>query len=80
MARDEGISDREAGLKTWFIFRLIKQRLGLVPVGARVRARDPKLLELAARMDGYTASPGTVPMNLKELAQMKVAVLVGCPF
>jgi hypothetical protein len=31
-------------------------------------------------MDIYSAGRGTVSMHLKELAQLKVAVMVGCPF
>lgn len=31
-------------------------------------------------MDLYGISKGAVPMHLKELAQLKVALMVGCPF
>ena len=78
--RGIGVSDREAGLKTRFIYWLVKRRLKRVPLGVRIRARDPKLLELSGRMDMLVASAETVPANLKELAQIKVAVMVGCPF
>ncbi|HYL35034.1 MAG TPA: hypothetical protein VEV17_03875 [Bryobacteraceae bacterium] len=78
--RATGVQDREAGLRTRFIYWLIKRRLGRVPLGTRIRARDPKLLELAGRMDLHVASAGVVSPQLKELAQIKVAMLVGCPF
>ena len=78
--RGIGVSDREAGLKTRFIYWLVKRRLRRVPLGVRIRARDPKLLELAGRMDLLVASAVTVPAKLKDLAQIKVAVMVGCPF
>jgi len=80
MTRASGVSDREAGLRTRFIYWLVKRRLGRISLGLRIRARDPNLLELAARMDMHTAASVTVPANLKELAQIKVAVMVGCPF
>ena len=80
MSRAMGVSDREAGLRTRFIYWLVKRRLGRISLGVRIRARDPKLLEFAARMDIHTAASQTVPVNLKELAQIKVAVMVGCPF
>jgi len=80
MTRATGVSDGEAGLRTRFIYWLVKRRLGRLSLGVRIRARDPKLLEVAARMDIHTAASLTVPANLKELAQIKVAVLVGCPF
>ena len=80
MTRAIGVSDREAGLRTRFVFWLVKRRLGRLSLGVRIRARDPKLLEFAARMDMHTAASLTVPAKLKELAQIKVAILVGCPF
>ena len=80
MSRVAGVEDKEAGLRTKFIYWLIRRRLGHVPHGARVRALDPKLLEVAGRMDLYVSSAGSVPLNLKELAQLKVAAMVGCPF
>lgn len=79
MTRAIGVSDREAGLRTRIIYWLVKRRGGRVHLGNRLRAHDPKLLELAFRMDVHTASAGTVPLVLKELAQIKVAVVVGCP-
>lgn len=46
----------------------------------RVRALDPKLLRSSVQMDFYLASNRQVPVVLKELAQIKVAMMVGCPF
>ncbi len=48
-------------------------------MSARIQARDPKLLEAAARMSMHIARPGAVSLKLKELAQVKVAAMVGCP-
>jgi len=80
MSRTQGVQDGEAGLRIRIIFWLLKRYLGHVPTGARIRARDPKLLELAVKMDAYTARRGKVSPKLKELAQIKVATMVGCPF
>jgi hypothetical protein len=38
------------------------------------------LLEFSSRLDLFVASPGLVPVKLKELVQVKVAAMVGCPF
>lgn len=46
----------------------------------RVRALDPKLLRASVKMDFYGASKRLVSVQLKELAQLKVAMMVGCPF
>jgi hypothetical protein len=80
MIRAHGVQDREAGLRTRIIYWLVKRRYGHVPLGTRIRALDPKLLNLILRMDRHMASQGTVPLVLKELAQLKVAMMVGCPF
>ena len=80
MSRGTGVPDREASLRTRIIYWLVKRRLGMIPRGVRIRARDPKLLELSGRMDLHIAKSESVPAVLKELAQIKVAVMVGCPF
>jgi len=78
--RAEGLQDHEVGPRTKLIFRRVKSRYGHIPVPTRLRAHDPKLLELCEEMSRNTVAPGTVPANLKELAQLKVATIVGCEF
>jgi hypothetical protein len=80
MPRAIGVQDNEAGLRTKVIFWFVKRRLGRIPLGTRLRARDPKLLELSGRLDMHVFKALTVPLKLKELAQLKVAAMVGCPF
>jgi hypothetical protein len=80
MSRSEGVQDNEAGLLTRLLFWFAKRALGRIPRGMRIRAFDPKYLRRAVRMDLYAASRGSVSMRLKELAQLKVALMVGCPF
>ncbi|MGA8437571.1 MAG: hypothetical protein WB762_26865 [Candidatus Sulfotelmatobacter sp.] len=78
--RTQGVSDGAAGLWTRLIYWRVKRRLGQVPRSARVRALDPKLLRLTEAMSRHTAAPRDVCPKLKELVQLKVAVMVGCPF
>jgi len=80
MPRTEGVQDNQAGLLTRILFFFAKRQLGHVPLGMRVRALVPRYFRNAVRMDLYGASKGAVPMHLKELAQLKTALLVGCPF
>jgi len=80
MERAAGVRDNEAGLATRTIFARVKRKLGRVAPGTRVRAIDPKFLRASVEMDFYNASKGKVPGKLKELAQMKVAMMVGCPY
>jgi hypothetical protein len=79
-SRAAGVQDHEATPRTKLIFRRVQRRYGHVPVPTRLRAHDPKLLELCEQMSRFTTAPGTVPANLKELAQLKVATMVGCGF
>ena len=80
MSRTAGVQDHEASLRVRLIYRQVKRRLGHVPLSARIRARDPRLLELAEKMSVHNARPALVAPRLKELAQLKVAAMVGCPF
>lgn len=78
MPRSEG--NPHPTLLSRLLFFFAKRRLRRVPRGMRIRAFDPKYLRCAARLDMYCAGKGTVALNLKELAQLKVATMVGCPF
>jgi len=49
VGRATGVQDPEAGLRTRPIFWRVKRRFGHIPLSTRIRARDPKLLELAER-------------------------------
>jgi len=80
MSRSAGVQDKDASLRTRIIFWFAKRKMGRVPVGVRVRALDSKFMNAALRMDLYAAGRGVTPMKLKELAQLKVAAMVGCPF
>jgi alkylhydroperoxidase family enzyme len=80
MNRISGVEPRDAGLRVRIIYWLVKRRLKRLPKATKIRAHDPKLLELAGRMDLLTAAAKTLPAALKELVQLKVAMMVGCPF
>lgn len=79
IARTEGVADHEAGLFTRLIFWRTKRRYGHVLLSTRIRANDPKLLALAELMGRHTSARGVVAPKLKELVQLKVAAMVGCP-
>jgi hypothetical protein len=80
VVRTKGVQDHDAGLFTKVIFWRARRRYGHVPLSTRIRANDSKLLGLAELMSRYTSARGTLPPKLKELAQLKVATMVGCPF
>ena len=80
MNRIQGVEPRDAGLRVKFIYWLVKRRLKRLPQTTKIRALDPKLLELSGRMDLLIATAATLPARLKELVQIKTAMMVGCPF
>lgn len=79
VVRTKGVKDDEAGLFTKLIFWRTKRQYGHVLLSTRIRANDPKLLALAELMGIYTSARGTLSPKLKELVQLKVAAMVGCP-
>lgn len=78
-ARTKGVQDHEAGFFAKIIFWRTKRRYGHVLLSTRIRANDPKLLALAELMGLHTSARGTLQPTLKELVQLKVAAMVGCP-
>lgn len=79
MGRTTGVQDHQAGFFAKLIFWRTKRLHGHVLLSTRIRAYDPKLLVLAELMGSYTSARGVVPPKLKELVQLKVAAMVGCP-
>jgi hypothetical protein len=79
MARIPGVADREAGWLSRLIFRGIRRKVGRLGDTWRIAAHAPGLLlgwslhELA-----FDRARG-VDRKLRTLAQLKAAVLIGCP-
>jgi hypothetical protein len=80
LSRAKGVQDQEAGLRTRLQFRRARRRYGHVPLPTRILAHQPKLLALFQQMNKYTITPAAVSPKFKELVQLKVAAMVGCPF
>ena len=80
MDRAIGVSSSEAGWMTKLLYRALTKRLGRVPKAKTLAAHHTPTLLASTWMDAVCASERAVPLVLKELAQLKVATLVGCPF
>jgi hypothetical protein len=80
VSRIKGVQDNQAGIRVRLTFNRIKRRLGCIPLSARIRAHDLELLRISEKMSAHNAQSVTVAPKLKELAQIKVAAMVGCPF
>ncbi|MCL4197510.1 MAG: hypothetical protein KJZ69_08450 [Phycisphaerales bacterium] len=80
MARIAGVRSRNA---TWFsrvLFFMTRRRLGRVIMPIQITAHHPRLLRAVAHMELGQLAAKSVDARLKMLAQIKVALIIGCPF
>ncbi len=69
-----------SGLFTRIVYSLVKRKLGRVVMPVQIVAHHPRILWGYAQMEQSFVSSRLVDLALKELAQLRVATLVGCPF
>ena len=79
MARIPGV-EGGGGPMARLIFFLVRRRLGRVPRPLRIVALHPELLMGYGQMERAQERARRVPLPLKRLAQVRVAMRVGCPF
>ena len=79
-ARATGVSASQAGWIAKLIYRALRKRMGSVPRSKMLAAYHTGTLVATTWMDANCAPGRAVPLKLKELAQLKVAALVGCPY
>lgn len=80
MERVVGVSEQKAGWITKLLYGAMTKRLGHVPLSKTVAAHHTPSLLASTWMDAICGSARTVSPASKELVQLKVAMLVGCPF
>jgi hypothetical protein len=68
------------GLLTRIVYSLIKRKLGRVVMPVQVTAHHPQLLWGYGQMEQSLLSSRRVDIGLKDLASLRVATLIGCPF
>jgi hypothetical protein len=86
MAHMQGVEPAEAGWLTrlvyWCVRRKFRTLTGknrlITPV--KVAAHHPRLLRAIGRMEGGLEAARSVPAELKRLATLEAALLIGCPF
>ncbi|HWB13570.1 MAG TPA: hypothetical protein VG826_30375 [Pirellulales bacterium] len=86
MSHMKGIEPTGAGWLTrlvyWFVRRKFLKLTGedrlVEPV--KVAAHHPRLFRAIGQMEGAMAAAHSVPDELKLLASLRAATLVGCPF
>ena len=84
MARIEGADPKKQGffqgVFTRIIYSMTKKKVGRVVMPARITAHHSKILWGYGQMEQSLLSSRLVGKSLKDLAQLRVALLVGCPF
>jgi hypothetical protein len=84
MARIVGADPRTQGLFQGFftriVYRRVKRKVGRVVMPVRIVAHHSKLLWGYGQMEQSLLSSHLVDAALKDLGQLRVATLVGCPF
>jgi hypothetical protein len=80
MVRIVGISERAAGPVTRFAYWFSRRRFGKVAEPLRVIAHHPALLHGYGAFELALDRSSLLDERLKDLASLKAATLVGCPF
>jgi len=83
MARIEGAEPSKQGpmgLFTRIAYALTKRKVGRVVMPVQLVAHHPRILWGYSQMEQSLASSHLVEGALKNLAQLRVATLIGCPF
>ena len=84
MARIEGADPSRlgffSGLFARIVYALTKRKLGRVVMPVQVTAHHPQILWGYGQMEQSLLSSHQVNEALKELASLRVATLIGCPF
>ena len=86
MARLEGVEPAQASwflrLVYWFVQRKFAKLTGqdrlVEPV--KIAAHHPRLLRAIGQMETGLEAARSVPANLKNLATLRAAMQIGCPF
>lgn len=78
MARLEGVAPR--GFFQHFVYWLMRRMLGRVPLPLRIAARSRGVMRGYVDMERGQQKANAVPQDLRNIAQIRTAMLVGCPF
>jgi hypothetical protein len=84
MARIAGADPSKQGLFHGFftriIYLMVKRKVGRVVMPVKIAANHAKILWGYGQMEQSLLSSRLVDLALKNLGQLRVATLVGCPF
>ena len=80
MARITALERNQAPLSVRWMYGRVRKMFGKELTPFKVRARVPKLAWAEAVMEVLLQRSYTLPARLHEIAQLRAAARVGCPF
>jgi hypothetical protein len=80
MSRIHAVEPQQARWFIRFVYWMTKRKLGRVILPVKIAAHHPRLLRAIGAMEWGQAAAQSLPMQIKALAEIKAAILVGCPF
>lgn len=80
MARIEGLSEDAAPPEIRAVYERIKTKYGTSLEPVTIAAHHPEIFKAFMSFEGAFARASRVDLKLKELAMLKIAGIVGCPF
>jgi len=86
MAYMKGVEPAEADWFTRLVYWFVGRKFGKLTgkdrliEPAKVAAHHPRLLRAMGQMEGGLEAARSVPTELKRLASLQTAMLIGCPF
>jgi hypothetical protein len=78
--RLEGVPEQKASLFVRFTYWFTRRKFGKMLHTVAVTAHHPRLLQGVGLYELHLERCTKVPVALKELASVRVALLIGCPF
>ncbi|MBI3835153.1 MAG: hypothetical protein HY287_12555 [Planctomycetes bacterium] len=80
MARIDGVEAKDGGLFVRLAYFMTRRKIRRVVTPIKIIAHYPRLLRAVVHMELGQEAAKTVHPLLKAIVQVKVAMLVGCPF
>lgn len=80
MPRLPGVQPRDAGWLVRLAYWIMRRRYGKVLPSAQITALNPKLLRAVAGMETGQKALRAIDPVVMSLAEIKAAMMIGCPF
>ena len=80
MSRIAALPEAHASSDVRAVYDFVRQKYGAVLDPVAVTAHNPAVLHAYVGFEGALRKATTLPLELKELVNLKVAALLGCPF